>query len=191
MIVLAAALLVLAWARASRKPWSELGFVRPGSWAATVIGGIAFGIAFKLVMKAIVMPLLGADPVNQTYHYLAGNTAALPGMLFVVIAGAGFGEEVVYRAFFFDRLKLLFGWSTRAKVAVVVITSVVFGAVHYFDQGLAGAQQATIVGLVLGGIFAATQRIWFAIIAHAAFDVTAVLIIYFDLEHAVAQSIIR
>ena len=68
------ALLALAWAWASATPWRELGFVRPRSWIASIVLGIAFGALFKLAMKAIVMPLLGAPAVNARYHFLAGNT---------------------------------------------------------------------------------------------------------------------
>src|SRR5262249_52735098 len=64
------ALLVLLWARASRTPWADLGFVRPRSWWRTTLGGIGLGVAFKLVMKSLVMPLFGAPPINQAYHYL-------------------------------------------------------------------------------------------------------------------------
>ena len=87
------AVLALAWARLSRTPWRELGYVRPKSWAGSLATGIAFGVAFKLLMKVVVMPLLGAPGVNQAYHYLAGNPAAIPGTLFAMIVGAGFGEE--------------------------------------------------------------------------------------------------
>jgi hypothetical protein len=70
------AILVLVWVWLSRTPWREIGYVRPQSWPRTLIVGIAFGIAFKFLMKAAVMPLLGAPPINQAYHFLAGNTAA-------------------------------------------------------------------------------------------------------------------
>ena len=50
-------------------------------------------------------------------------------------------------------------------------------------------QQATIVGLVFGTIFAITGRIWMLIFAHAAFDLTALALIYWDLETAVAHLI--
>jgi hypothetical protein len=55
------------------------------------------------------------------------------------------------------------------------------------NQGRAGVEQATIVGLVFGTIFAITRRIWMLMVAHAAFDLTAVAIIYWDLERAVAE----
>src|SRR5213075_1207966 len=63
-------LLALAWAWRSGTPWHELGFVRPVHWPRTAAIGLAFGIALKLVMKAIVMPLLGAPPTNaeQRHH---------------------------------------------------------------------------------------------------------------------------
>ena len=185
------ALLALAWARGSRTPWRELGFVRPRSWIATAAVGIACGSAFKLLMKAIVMPLLGADPINQTYHYLAGNQAALPGMMFDVVVGAGFGEETVFRGFLFERLGKLFGRSAGAKATIVLLTSLWFGLIHYPGQGLAGAEQAAIAGLVYGTIFAITGGIWMLMFAHAAFDVTAVLIIYWNLESYVAHLVFK
>lgn len=75
------ALLALAWARWSRTPLSDLGYRRPRSWFWSTIAAVTLGIALKLLMKSIVMPLLGAEPVNRAYHYLAGNRSALPGMI--------------------------------------------------------------------------------------------------------------
>jgi membrane protease YdiL (CAAX protease family) len=131
----------------------------------------------------------GAPPINPAYHHLAGNSAALPGMLFLVIGGAGFGEETVYRGYLFERLGKWFGSRPAAKTAIVLLTAVLFGVAHYADQGIPGVEQATIVGLVFGTIFAITGRIWMLMVAHAAFDVTAVGIIYFDLESTIAHLI--
>src|SRR5947207_2425379 len=61
------AVLVLVWARLSRTPWREIGYVRPKSWTRTLAIGIVFGVAFKFAMKAIMMPLLGAPPINEAY----------------------------------------------------------------------------------------------------------------------------
>jgi membrane protease YdiL (CAAX protease family) len=183
------AVLVLAWAHRSRTPWREIGYVRPRSWIRGLLVGIAFGAVLKLLMKAIVMPLLGADPINQAYHYLTGNRAALPAMLFAMIVGAGWGEETVFRGYMFERLGKLFGQGMSAKTASVLITAALFGIAHYPDQGLAGAQQGMIVGLVFGTIYAITGRLWMLMCAHAAFDLTALAIIYWDLETDVARLI--
>jgi membrane protease YdiL (CAAX protease family) len=185
------AVLVLLWAWRSRTPWRDIGYVRSENWARTVTAGIVLGVALKLLMKAIVMPLLGAEPVNQAFRYLSGNTAALPGVLYAVIVGAGFGEETVFRGWPFERLGKLFGSSVWAKASIVLITSAWFGLDHYSLQGLPGVQQATIFGLVFGAIFAVTGRIWMLMVAHAAFNLTAVAMIYWNLETAVARLVFK
>jgi membrane protease YdiL (CAAX protease family) len=180
------ALLVLAWAWRSGTPWRDIGLSPPRSWPATILIGLAFGVAFKLAMKALVMPLLGAPPVNPAYHYLAGNDAALPGALYLILAGAGFGEEIFFRGFLFERLGRLLGPGPPAKAAIVLVTSAWFGLDHLQVQGVAGMEQAFIVGLVFGAVYAVTGRLWLLIVAHAAFDLTALAIIYWDVEAEVA-----
>jgi membrane protease YdiL (CAAX protease family) len=185
------AILVLVWARWSGTPWREIGYVRPKSWTRDLAIGVAFGIAFKFLMKAIVMPLLGAEPINQAFHYLAGNRAALPAAVYTMIVRAGFGEETVFRGYLFERFGKLFGSSVRAKTLIVLLTAGWFGLAHLSQQGLAGVEQGTIVGLVFGTIFAVTGRIWMLMFAHAAFDLTALATIYWNLESDVAHLIFK
>jgi len=183
--------LVLMWARRSQTPWREIGYVRPRSWLGTLAIGIVFGCAFKLVMKAIVMPLLGAPAINLPYHYLAGNRAALPGAVLTMIVSAGFAEETLFRGYLFERLGKLLGAGTGAKVFIVLITSALFALGHYANLGLPGVEQAMITGLVFGTIFAITGRIWMVMCAHAAFDLAAVAIIYGNLEAAIAHLVFK
>ena len=91
------AILALVWAKISNTPWREIGYVRPNSWTKTAVIGIIFGVVLKFLMKALVMPLFGAPPVNQAYHFVTGNSAVIPAMLFTMIVTAGFGEETFYR----------------------------------------------------------------------------------------------
>ena len=185
------AILVLAWARLSRTPWREIGYVRPRSWIGAINVGVVFGVAFKFLMKAIVMPLLGAPPINQAYHFLAGNTAALLWMLYAVTVGGGFAEETVFRGWMFERFGKLFGPGLWARTSIVLLTSVLFSLAHYSVQGLAGVEQAMITGLVFGTIFAVTGRIFILMVAHAAFDLTAIALIYWNLESDVAHFIFK
>jgi membrane protease YdiL (CAAX protease family) len=185
------ALLALLWARLSRTPLSELGFVRPKSWPATVAIGLATGVLLKLLLKAVVMPLLGADPINQSYRYLTGNSAALPGMIWTLVIGAGFGEETVFRGFLFHRLAKAFGESPAAKALIVVLVAALFAAAHYPGQGWWGVEQAVFTGLVFGAIYAATRQLWLVIIAHAAFDLIALAMIYLDIEYTSAHLIFK
>ena len=69
----------------------------------------------------------------------------------------------------------------------MVVSSVLFGGVHVFDQGVPGVQQATFVGLIYGTIYAWRGGLPLLMIAHAAFDLTALVLIYNDLETAVAR----
>jgi membrane protease YdiL (CAAX protease family) len=181
------AVLVLLWTWRSRTPWREIGYVRPRSWIGGLLVGIVFGALFKLLMKSFVMPLLGAPPINQAYSDLQGNSAALPGMVLYMILGAGVGEETVFRGYMFERLGKLLGSGTGRKAAIVILTATVFGLAHYPGQGLPGTQQALIVALVIGSIYAVTGRLWMLMCAHAAFDITALALIYWRLESTVAH----
>lgn len=104
--------------------------------------------------------------------------------------GAGFGEETVFRGYLFERLGKLLGRGI-AKAAIVLLTSALFSAAHYPDQGLPGVEQAAFTGLVFRTIFAITTRIWLPMVAHAAFDVAAVAIIYWNLESKVAHLLFK
>ena len=184
-------ILVIVWARLSRTPARALGFTRPRSWAATVTGGLFFGIFLKLVMKSVVMPLMGAPPVNEAFRYLQGNTAALPAILATVLVSAALGEELFYRSYMFERLGALLGRGTAALAVTTLISTALFAAAHYPGQGLPGVQQAAVGGLVMAGIYAWRRQIWFLIVTHAAFDLIAVAMIYWNLEEAVAHVFFR
>jgi CAAX protease family protein len=181
------AILVLAWAYLSATPWHDLGFVRPKSWTRSLATGIASGTLLKLVLKALVMPLLGAPAVNARYHFVTGNAAALPGLIATMIVVAGFGEETLYRGYLFERLGKLLGPSRAARIAIVLITAALFAAVHYPEQALPGVEQAVFTGLVFGGTYALTGELFVVMVAHAAFDLVALALIYWDLEATVAH----
>jgi membrane protease YdiL (CAAX protease family) len=188
---LVAATLVVLRVVLSKTPWRDIGYVRPINYAATIAGGVVFGAVLKLLLKAVVMPLLGAHPINRAYHFLAHNSAALPGFLLLVVVSAGWGEETFWRGYLFERLGQMLGSSAATKTAVVLLTAVLFGMAHYTGQGRDGVVQAIITGLIFGSIFAYTGRLVFVMIAHAAFDVAAVLIIYFDVETRIAHLMFR
>jgi membrane protease YdiL (CAAX protease family) len=187
IVVPLSALLVLAWVSYSQTPSREIGYVRPRSWLVDAAIGILFGVALKLLMKSVVMPLLGASDTNPAYQFLVGNTAAVPGMLFLVIVGAGWGEETLFRGYLFERFGKLLGQSRAALSLTVMLTALLFGWAHYPDQGIAGVQQALLVGLIFGFVYARYGRLWLLMCAHAAFDLVALAIIYWDQEAAVAH----
>lgn len=188
---LAGAVLVLIWASLSGTPWRNLGFVRSPHGAIDLVVAFVAGVFFKILMKAVVMPLLGFGAANLTYAYLAGNTVAFIATLLWVIIGGGFGEELIWRGFLFERLGALLGPGPRAKIAIVVVTSTLFATAHYPDQRLPGAIQAVFTGLVFGATYARIRSIWPVMVAHAAFDVAAVLMIYWNQKEPTGRLFFR
>ena len=73
---------------------------------------------------------------------------------------------------------------------IVVLTSGIFAMAHYLDQGAPGVEQAAVTGLAFGGIYAWRKEIWPVMIAHVAFDLTAVGLIYWNLESRVAHALL-
>lgn len=183
-------LMVLVWARLSRTPWREIGFAHPKSWTRDLAIGLLLGCALKLVLKAVAMPLLGADPINHAYHYVVGNRAAIPGILLTILV-AGFGEEVLFRGYLFERLSKLLGPGVAARALIVLLTSVWFGMNHFLWMGVAGFENAAIAGLVFGTIYAVKKRLWLLISAHLAADSLAFAIIYLNLEAKVAHLVFK
>ena len=181
------ALLVRAWAKWSGTPYREIGFIRPKGWLTTVLTGVVFGSVLKILMTAVVMPLIGAPSVNQTYHYLVDNKAALPGMLFTLTVTAGFGEETVFRGYLFERCRKIFGHGPGVTIATVPITSMIFALAHYLDQGSPGVEQALFTGLFLATLFVLAGNLWLPMVTHAAFDLTALAMIYWNLESEIAH----
>jgi uncharacterized protein len=181
----------LLWVWWSETPWSDIGYSRPKSWLRTIAGGIIFGVILKLFTKAVIMPLIGADPINRTYQLLVGNKAAVAGMALAVTVNGGFGEETFFRGYAFERVSKLLGSSPAVKVLLVLVTSALFALAHYPDQGLTGVEQAAITGLAFGTTFAITGRIFVVMIAHAVYDLTAIAIIYYGQEERLAHLLFR
>ena len=171
-------------------PWCEIGYVRPQRWIASLIVGIAIGVALQNSSLKMIACRYWADPINQAYHYLAGNRTAAAPFVFQIIVIAGFGERDVFRGTCL---------SASADPTARAGAQRLFGALnlhslcgaHFFEQGLPGSEQAMVTGLVFGTIFAITGRIWMPMCAHAAFDLTALAIIYWDLESAVAHFLVK
>lgn len=184
------AVVVLLWAQLSRTPMRELGFKAPANWFRVLTWAATIGVALKLALKALVMPLLGAPAVNASYQYLTGNTAALPGMVAGLLL-AGIAEELLYRGYVFERFRALLRSGQGALYASIVVSTAVFSIAHYSDQGLPGMAQAAITGLAFATMFAWQRHIWFPIVAHITFNLTSVALIYGNWEQAVARAVFR
>jgi len=74
----AGAALVLVWAWLSLTPSRNIGLVRPGSWMNGLLLGVLLGLSEKFILKAIILPLLGAPPAIAAFGDLAANPRRTP-----------------------------------------------------------------------------------------------------------------
>jgi uncharacterized protein len=183
--------LVLVWAWVSRMPLRNIGLVRPDSWLSGLAIGTALGLAQKFLMKAIVLPLLGAPALNPIFGDLAGNPGRAVFLVFYVLIGAALCEELVFRGYLLERLGKLLGGSTFAQIGAAILSTALFAALH-FQQGIAGIENAAVGGLIAAAVyFVNRKRLWTVIVMHAAFDLSSLALIYFHLETLVAHSVFR
>lgn len=186
----AGAMAVLLWAQLSSIPMRELGFKAPPDWFRVLVFAVTIGLALRLSLKALVMPLLGAPVMNVSYQHLTGDAAALPGVVAGLLLAAA-AEELLYRGYVFERLRTLLGAGQRALNASIVVSASVFAIAHYSDQGHLGVVQSAITGLVFATMFGWHGHLWTPIIAHITFNLTSVALIYGGWEEAVARAVFR
>lgn len=184
--------MVLIYWAVTRVPAHELGLSLRRNWAVTILGGIALGIAMKLLMKAVVLPGFGyADDPNGPFVFLEGNLdEALKWAVFVIWA-AGFGEELIFRGFLIGRLSYF--WERFGKLGTLgamLVSAGIFGAMHSVGQGEVGVVNAGIGGIMFASIYVLSGRnLWLVAITHASFDLFSIWMFYTGTTEAVSRSI--
>jgi membrane protease YdiL (CAAX protease family) len=187
----ATAVLILLWAWVSRTPWRSLGLYRPRSWLVAIGAGVALGIVEKLLMKALIMPLLGAPAVNPHFGYLADNPRAALFFALYAIVGAGFAEELVFRGYLIERIEKLLATVAWKQSIAIVMSTLIFASLHY-QQGAAGIENAAILGFLAALIYVGFGRnLWPLVVMHAVYDLLSLFLIYFHLEEAAAHLVFR
>ena len=187
-----AAALILIWVWLSKTPWADVGLARPNSWIGGAALGIAIGVALKFLLKAVILPYLGAPAVNHNVlHDMGIHPADAIGLAAYSIYGGGFAEELVFRGYLFERSAKLFGKGMLAILVTLIAVSALFGSAHW-QQGPFAMIQAVITGLALGSLYLATGRkLWVPMFAHAAFDLASVWMIYYGTETKIAHLVFK
>jgi len=162
------------WLRKEGRFVEGLGLLRVDDWGKTLalallaIGGtlLIFTLGGKLAAAAGLAP-----PQVGAVMGFASESPAMFAMWIVLVAwaGAGFGEEVLWRGFLMDRLSRL-PLIGNSNVTIIVVQAVIFGLAHAY-QGLGGVLITGAVGLLFGWIrLRAGGVIWAGVIGHAAVD---------------------
>lgn len=135
----------------------------PACYAASMTGALVYGAinGFNtekmLAEKGDLADLVAGIPIGFI----------LPFSLFV-----GIHEEILFRGFYLARVRAL----SRSSLVAIIATSVVFGLLHFY-QGWLGIVQTTMIGLALAVVVTFARSLWPAIIAHAVFDATNMLLL--------------
>ncbi len=167
--------------------WQHFGLTfkpmsRRGSVKVFLLSLLVFVLALAgFIVGSIIMANITGIPESADmsgYSYLKDNI----GMLFLTLIGAyivsSFGEEVIYRAFLINRFLELGVDSKRGRVIAVILSSIVFGLVHY-QWGLIGIVQTGFMGLVLGICYIILKkRLWILILAHVYMDTILMVQLY-------------
>ena len=123
------------------------------------------------------------EPADMSkYDYLQGNLAMTILALASVYIVSSFAEEVIYRGFLINRITELTEGKKSSRLIAVVISSLIFGAIHS-DWGITGMVQASCMGLALGASYFMVKRnLWVTILAHAYMDTILILQMYLPTE---------
>ena len=132
------------------------------------------------ILGSIIMANITGIPEQadmSSYAYLKDNLL----MLFVTLIGvyivSSFGEEVIYRGFLINRIKSIFKSDKAGKYVAVIISSIVFGLIHY-SWGPMGIVQTGLMGLALALCYLKFKNLWILVLAHAYMDTILMVQMY-------------
>jgi membrane protease YdiL (CAAX protease family) len=163
--------------------WASMGLGRPKSWLLTIafafavlVAAIVINIVVQIAMT-IVLPAV-EEPDHSRFDVLRDNLPMLLAGLVSVWVTAAFGEEMLVRGFMMNRLARLFGSTTGAWIAALLLSSVVFGLMHIY-QGTMGVVATGVAGLLFGTAYLLTGRnLWVTILAHGVIDTLGFVMFY-------------
>ena len=124
---------------------------------------------------------------TRTTQLIAPHTGAELLTWLLVSLSAGFCEEMIFRGYLLAQAKSLFAWlrwsREAAAAASVLVTAVLFGAMHVY-QGLGGAAMVCVLGAVYAVVALKYGNLRSAIVAHALQDSFAGTVLFLRHLHA-------
>ncbi len=167
--------------------WGDLGLTfHATTWKNGIRTFLLSLLVFVLAMVgflfgSVIMANITGIPEQADmsgYEFLRDNIWLFLLTLGGVYIVSSFGEEVIYRAFLINRISEIGGDTRTASVIAIVISSIIFGLIHY-EWGPMGMVQTGFMGLVLGICYIKLKkRLWILILAHAYMDTILIAQIY-------------
>lgn len=168
--------------RLRRLGWDAVGLARPASWGRTLALAASAAAALQFLGSFVAEPLLPRITDRATDLSIVGpqgrNATAFLGELALLWMLKAFGGEFVYRGYLLNRAADLGGRSSAAWVVSLLGVSVLFGMAQA-QPSTAGAVNATLTGLFLGGLYLASGRnLWAPILANGISHTIALVLIF-------------
>ncbi len=165
-------LLLCTWfLRRSGQTWKDVGLRRPPRWWSIPLltaGGLVAMLAVSVLISDVILPAIGLElPQLKSQEFATDRTEFL---FFLVVIGwgsAAFGEEMLLRGFFIDRIRKVIGLDGAAAIfAAIILQGVLFGLFH-LDQGPGGVLMTGMLGVILGLIwYTGGRNLWACILIH-------------------------
>lgn len=183
-VVFLALPLVVAHLAAGRlgRRWRDYGFRAPESWGRTLLRAVLTLVAILVASAVVIAPLralldLPAADLSAL-EPIRGDPWAFAGLLAAAWITAALGEELLFRGFLLNEVADLLGGGGTGWAASAVITSVIFGAGHFY-QGPGGVLATGVIGLVLAATYVAAGRnLWVPVLGHGLLDTVSLTVLF-------------
>lgn len=180
--------------RIQKKDWGGFGFAKPDHWGKTILAVMIWLIFFQIVIGWILKPwvikLTGRPLDISEFEILRGNFSALLRGLVIVWTIAAFGEEMVFRGYFLNRIEDVFRSKIAGLIIAVLASSLFFGLGHIY-QGISGLILASMAGIIYSLAFIFSGRnLWVPILVHGFYDTWAFLALFLGIENRINPFII-
>lgn len=170
---------VLVIAKEKSWDWSYFGFGQRWS-ARSVFVGVGLGVlmfALFAVVDAFVQFHLGEFDLSSMED-IEGNLVGFVILMVIMWIFAAFGEELLFRGYYMNRIAHLFGGSSGAWMLSAFLISAYFGISHAY-QGPAGIISTGFGGLCFSAIYYFNRdNLTLAALCHGVSNSIAITMIY-------------
>ena len=166
-----------------RLKFPDLGFYQSDINFKNILLGIILAGLCQLIFGYLVEPALKSFLPPTNIKALGNVKTSIQQLLVWLLISwtvGAFFEELVFRGYLINRLIDLFGTKLFSKITAVVLSSVAFGFMHYY-QGIHGVISTGIFGIFQAILYFVNRRKLFVnMILHGTFDTISFIILYFN-----------
>lgn len=160
--------LIIVYGKMLRQHWNKFKQAWKRSIALVIVGAVVLQIVISSVRS--FLPMHGNSSETDIPSLIDPLTAS-PGMfavLFYIVLGpiaTALIEDIVFR---YTLLGKVFQGSMFRKTCILILNSILFGLVHYYNFGsVIGTIPFMFAGLFLNIIYLWTRNIWHVLLIHA------------------------